>query len=326
MNGNKIKKLLLDAKVPSEAIATNVDMSKYSSFKVGGNAECLINIETMQILQSVCHIIRENALPFFILGSGTNIIFKDEGYKGIVIKLCGEFNACGICSDTNAKNPQLNAYSKDNTFTNPNFTIYSSASTSLRNICNLALENSLSGLEFAVGIPGSCGGAVYMNAGAYGGEMKDIITSVNALNMDTLMIETFRNDELDFSYRNSTFVENKKYIILSAIFSLQKGELDQIKSKMDSLMAMRNAKQPVKYPSVGSFFKRPPGNYAAKLIEESGLKGKIIGGVQVSELHSGFLINIGGATYTDVIEMREHVIKVVNDKFGVQLETEVEFI
>ncbi len=325
MNEHELKKLLLDSRIPSDSIQFNVDMSNYSSFKVGGNAKCLIEIDSIQSLFSVCKIIKSNSLPFFILGSGSNIIFNGSGYEGVVIKLCSEFNECYICSENSIGRLKAKGYIKNDTIIDSANTMYASAATPLKNICNLALEQGLTGLEFAVGIPGSCGGAVYMNAGAYGGEMKDVIIEVNALNINTLEIETFNNNELSFSYRKSIF-EAKNHIILNALFALQKGDPEKIGNKMESLMTMRNSKQPVNYPSVGSFFKRPPGHYAAKLIEEAGLKGKIIGGVQVSELHSGFLINIGDASFEDVIAMKEYICKVVKEKFDVTLEAEAEFI
>ena len=280
-----------------------VSMKNYTSFKVGGPAELFLSPEDAGQTAKLVRFCEKEDIPVFVLGKGSNVLVSDKGIKGAVI-FTGK--QCGI------------------TLTDEN-TVRAQSGASLAQLCSFALENSLSGLEFAYGIPGTVGGAVFMNAGAYGGEMKDIVASVHAVSPDGREERDFTNEEMDFGYRHSALQENG-WIVTDVTFNLAAGNKAEIAAVMKDLNARRNAKQPVNYPSAGSTFKRPEGYFAGKLIEDAGLKGLTVGGTQVSTLHSGFVINKGGATATDILQLIALVQNTVYDKFGVMLEPEVRII
>lgn len=283
-------------------ILVDEPLSKHTTFKVGGKCDLMVYPDSVESLSKLYCGCKESDLYTYILGNGSNILFTDDGFRGVVIVLSSDF------SDISVDGERLNVLS----------------GTMLSKLCKTALEHSLTGLEFAYGIPGSVGGAVYMNAGAYGGEMKDVIESVTALSPDGKLL-TFTNQDLDFSYRHSIF-SRSDMVIISAVYKLEKGNAEDIKSKMDDLMSRRVSKQPLEFPSAGSTFKRPEGTYAGLVIEQSGLKGYTVGGAQVSEKHANFVINKGGATASDIINLISDVKKTVKEKTGYTLECEVEVI
>ncbi len=277
-------------------------LKKHTSFKIGGNAELFVTVENTLQLKAVIKACNENDIPLFILGRGSNLLISDNGMKGVVLTLEGEFKDISI---------------KENTIT-------CGAGVNLTKLCTFALSHSLSGLEFAYGIPGSVGGAVYMNAGAYGGEMNDVVTSVTHITKDGDIV-TLDKAQLDFSYRHSVY-KTTDDIILSATFELKPDDSALIKERMDDFMNRRKTKQPLEYPSAGSVFKRPQGNFAGTLIEQCGLKGKTIGGAQVSTKHAGFIINVGDATCDDVLNLVKFVQDTVMEKTGYFLEREIIYI
>ena len=279
-------------------------MSKYTSFRAGGNATALVEVENKEQLKAVLRFADEENIPHLLIGNGSNTLFKDSGYQGLVIKLGDYFNYLAEESDTRLR---------------------IGASMLLSTAAKMALEESLTGMEFASGIPGSIGGAIFMNAGAYGGEMKDIVASVHAVSPDGRDEKNFTNEEMQFGYRSSILQQNG-WIATDVTFNLTTGNKEEIAAQMKDLNARRNAKQPVNYPSAGSTFKRPEGYFAGKLIEDAGLKGLTVGGAQVSTLHSGFVINKGGASATDILQLIALVQNTVYDKFGVMLEPEVRII
>ena len=279
-----------------------VPLSNHTSFKVGGRCDMLIYPNSLESLAKLHAKCKEVSLNSIILGNGTNVLFTDRGFRGVVFVLSNETGVVTVEGDT----------------------IVAQAGASLKKLCITALDNGLTGLEFAYGIPGTVGGAVYMNAGAYGGEVKDVIVSVTAADASGNVI-TFTRDELDMGYRKSIFTDSD-YVILSATFKLNDGDRTEIKDKMDDLMSRRKDKQPLEYPSAGSTFKRPEGTYAGLVIEQSGLKGYTVGGAQVSEKHANFVINKGGATATDIINLIDDVKKIVKEKTGYDLECEVKLI
>lgn len=279
-------------------------MKEYTSFKAGGNAAALVTVESVVQLQQVLADVAEAGVACLLLGNGSNTLFRDSGYDGVVIKLGDAFAAC-----EHLGGGRVNA----------------GASVLMSTLAKYLLRQSLSGFEFASGIPGSLGGAVFMNAGAYGGEIRDILVSARAVSRDGSQVREFTAEELELSYRHSA-LEESGYIVVSAQLQLVPGVQEEIQGKMRELMEKRNSKQPVQYPSAGSTFKRPEGYFAGKLIEDAGLKGVAVGGAQVSTLHSGFVINTGGATATDILDLIRLVQNTVYDKFGVKLEPEVRII
>ena len=286
------------------SVIENADMSKYTSFRAGGKAAALVEVENKEQLKAVLRFADEENIPHLLIGNGSNTLFKDSGYQGLVIKLGDYFNYLAEESDTRLR---------------------IGASMLLSTAAKMALEESLTGMEFASGIPGSIGGAIFMNAGAYGGEMKDIVASVHAVSPDGRDEKDFTNEEMQFGYRSSILQQNG-WIATDVTFNLTTGNREEIAAQMKDLNARRNAKQPVNYPSAGSTFKRPEGYFAGKLIEDAGLKGLTVGGAQVSTLHSGFVINKGGASATDILQLIALVQNTVYDKFGVMLEPEVRII
>ncbi len=284
-------------------IIHDVDMKNYTSFKAGGRANKMVICETEGEIVQTLKDIKENDEKYIMLGNGSNTLIKDSGFSGVVIKLGENFS----------------------TVRREGNNLICGANTLMSVVARFALREELSGFEFASGIPGSIGGALFMNAGAYGGEMKDIAKSARVVSSDTPEIKEIDVSDMDLSYRYSKFQENRD-IILSVTVKLSEGDGAEIERSMKDLAYKRNSKQPVQFPSAGSFFKRPEGYFAGKLIEDSGLKGVSVGGAQVSELHSGFIINKENATATDIIKLMELVQRNVYEKFGVKLEPEVRII
>ncbi len=277
----------------------NEPLANYTTMKIGGECDILICPNTEEHIAALVKLCRSESIPFFVLGKGSNVLVSDKGYRGCIIYTCG--NAAHISVNGN--------------------TITASSGASLTSICKAALEHGLTGAEFAYGIPGSLGGALYMNAGAYGGEMKDIVTSCRYIDENGELC-TMPINEMELSYRHSIFAE-RGCVITSVTIELKEGNKEDIKAKMQELMQRRRDKQPLEYPSCGSTFKRPEGYFAAALIEECGLKGYTVGGAQVSKKHSGFVINHNEASFADVIGVVDEVKRVVLDKKGVELECEM---
>ena len=277
------------------------NMKNHTSFKIGGAADYFVNVKCLEDLEKVIKKAKELNLPFFILGKGSNLLVSDKGIEGVVICLT-QFNDVTVCGDV----------------------IKAFAGASLAQVCVKAYENSLTGLEFAYGIPGTVGGGLYMNAGAYGGEMSQVVISAEYIDLDGTMGE-FSIDEMNLGYRTSVFKQNGK-IITSVKIKLKKGEKAEIKAQMDDFMSRRKSKQPLEYPSAGSTFKRPEGYYAGALIEENNLKGFSVGGAMVSEKHAGFFINYNNATSDDVKKLMAEIQKRVYEKNCVKLEPEVIFV
>lgn len=275
-------------------------MSKHTTFKIGGPADLFIEVNNLKELKEILSITKENKIPVLTIGKGSNLLVSDKGIRGVVLKLSGDFSRIEVLDDNKIK---------------------CGSAVPLARLCKEALENSLTGLEFAFGIPGCVGGAVFMNAGAYGGEMKDVIVSATHIT-ECLDEETITNDQMQLSYRSSIYSKSNN-IITSVVLRLNKGDKDKIRSSMDDFMGRRKSKQPLEYPSAGSVFKRPQGYYAGTLIEECGLKGRSVGGAMVSRKHAGFIVNTGGATCSDVLELIEIIRDEVKQKAGVLLECEV---
>ena len=280
-------------------VMLNEPMKNHTSFRTGGEADIFVSPDSIKSLKDVIKLFRENDIPFYIFGNGSNMLVSDRGIEGAVIHIGNGFSSIEV---------------KENKIT-------SGAGAILSAVSNAALENSLTGFEFASGIPGSFGGAVFMNAGAYGSEIKNVIKSVLVLN-ENLELEELSKDRLELGYRSSIFQKNN-YIILGGTIELETGNKDNILSEMNELNAKRREKQPLNFASAGSTFKRPAGYFAGKLIEDSGLKGKTIGGAQVSEKHAGFIVNTGTATTDDIINLMDFCKKTVYEKFGVMIEPEV---
>ena len=289
----------LTTTIEESKIKTNEDMSKHTSFKAGGKAKFYIKAKTVEDVINTVRISKENNIPLIILGNGSNVLFKDEEFNGIVLKI--ELDDIKIekniiTAEAGAKNAILG---------------------------RKALDNNLQGFEFAAGIPGTIGGAIRMNAGAYGGEIKDIVQDVTYLDYEDLKVKKIINEKCHFEYRHSVFCENKN-IILNATFKLKTGIKEEIANKMNEFAKSRKEKQPLEYPSAGSTFKRGTDFITAKLIDECGLKGYQIGGAQVSEKHAGFIINKDNATAKDIIDLVRYVKKTVKEKTGKCIELEVE--
>lgn len=279
-----------------------VSMKNYTSFKVGGPAELFLSPEDAGQTAKLVRFCEKEEIPVFVLGKGSNLLVSDRGIKGAVIYTGKQ---CGISLvDEN--------------------TVRAQSGASLAHLCTFALENSLSGLEFAYGIPGTVGGAVFMNAGAYGGEMKDVLLNSEYVSTDGTSGE-LDNEAMELSYRHSAY-ENSNLVITAASVRLAPADRNEIKSTMNDILARRKEKQPLEYPSAGSTFKRPEGNFAGALIEQCGLKGVSVGGAQVSEKHAGFIINRGGATAADILSLIKHVQARVKAQTGVSLETEIRLI
>ena len=274
-------------------------LAPHTTMKIGGSCDILVRANSEEVLSGILKLCRESAIPTFILGKGSNILVSDMGWRGCVILLTDELARISV----------------------DGCTVTAFAGASLVSVCKAALENSLTGLEFAYGIPGTVGGALYMNAGAYGGEMSDVVVSARYID-ETGEIREITRDEMELSYRHS-FFSQKNNVILSVTMQLENGDHSAIKARMEELMQKRRDKQPLEYPACGSTFKRPAGYFAAALIEECGLKGLRIGGAMVSEKHSGFVINYQNATFDDVMAVVNEVKRVVKEQKGVELECEM---
>ncbi|MFI3168828.1 MAG: UDP-N-acetylmuramate dehydrogenase [Faecalibacterium sp.] len=281
-------------------------LSAHSTFQIGGAAALYLRPTTVQAVARAIALCKEAGVRYYLLGNGSNILFSDAGFTGAVLDLCG-LNEITLSEDA----------AQDGVIT-------AAAGASLARICKLAQGAALSGLEFAYGIPGTLGGAVYMNAGAYGGEMKDVVQSVTALCADGTVRE-IPLAQLGFAYRKSVFEKNGA-CILSATLRLAQGNGAQIKEKMDGFMAARREKQPVELPSAGSTFKRPEGAFAAALIDQCGLRGMQVGGAAISQKHCGFVVNLGGASCADVLALCEQVAAIVKEKTGYTLEREIRVV
>jgi UDP-N-acetylmuramate dehydrogenase len=277
----------------------NEPMAAHTTFRIGGAADLLITVYDIAQLRLVIGACRDAGVPIMILGKGSNLLVSDSGIAGAVIALDGDFREISVDGDM----------------------ITVGAAASLTRLCTVALEHSLTGLEFAYGIPGSVGGAVYMNAGAYGGETKDVIAAVTYLTPEGEE-GVYTPDQLGFGYRTSIFKQNSN-IILFAKYKLSQGDPAAIRARMDDVMNRRRSKQPLEFPSAGSVFKRPVGAFAGTLIEQCGLKGTSVGGAQVSEKHAGFIINAGGATCDDVMRLVALVQDTVRRETGYDLECEI---
>jgi len=288
-------------KLPNIEFKTNEPLSKYTFTKTGGNADTLAFPKTREELVEIVNTARENDIAITIIGNASNLIIKDGGIRGIVIIL------------PNFKNIEVNGDK-----------VTAEAGATIIDTTIAAQKSSLTGLEFAAGIPGSVGGAVFMNAGAYGGEIKDAFESAEVLLPDGKIV-TLTHDDMNFSYRHSLVQENGG-IVISATFALKQGDGDKIQAEMDRLNELRRSKQPLEYPSCGSVFKRPTGHFTGPLIIKAGLQGRIIGGAQVSMKHAGFIVNLGGATATDYMNLIHLIQRAIKYQFDIDLHTEVRII
>ena len=299
MNYEAIAALLREIPEEQLRISENEAMSRHTSFRIGGPARLYLEVMNEKGLMEVLRILQSQSVKFLVLGFGSNVLFSDQNYDGAVLKLSGDFKS--IRREGNC--------------------LIAGAGASLRSLCETARDEGLTGLEFAFGIPGSVGGAVYMNAGAYGGEIRDV--AVSARHMDYSGISgSFLGEDLSFGYRKSAY-SGKKLIVTEAKFLLEKGDHGEISRRMEDILERRRSKQPLEFPSAGSVFKRPTGYYAGALIEAAGLKGASVGAAQVSEKHAGFIINRGGASCADVCALIEKIQKAVFEKDGVFLEPEI---
>ena len=283
-------------------VETGTPMKELTTMRVGGAADCVVYAKNIEDIKKVVRGCAENGVPLTVVGRGSNLIVRDGGLRGVVLQLGKDFGEIAV---------------EENRIT-------AQAGATLGALSRAALENGLEGLEFAEGIPGSVGGGVYMNAGAYGGEMAQVLTKVCVLQKDGTVAEMSK-EELDMRYRHTKLME-LGCVVLEAEFELKQGDKEEIAARMADFAQRRREKQPIQYPSSGSFFKRPEGYFAGKLIQDAGLKGATIGGAQISELHAGFMINVGGATASDILDLMEKVQNEVMAQFGVQLEPEVRII
>lgn len=306
MEKEKIKNLYLQLieKINSNYIFINEPMKKHTSFKIGGNADIFIKVQNANDLKEVLSIIKTQKIPFFVIGNGSNILVKDGGIRGIVIKI--DFN-------------KIEINKKDEIYE-----IKVGAGVKLMTLAQRLLKQEISGFEFASGIPGTIGGAIRMNAGAYGGEMKDIVMSTTYMDEDGNIFK-INNNEHEFEYRNSIF-SKKRWIILETNFKLYKGIQKQIKEKMEEYANKRRENQPLNFPSAGSIFKRGEGYITAKLIDECGLKGYNLGDAEVSTMHAGFIINKGCATAKEVLQLIDYIKEKVYEKFKIEIQLEIQII
>lgn len=299
---DKVYTRMLDA-FRKDQVILRPDMKEFTSFKAGGSARVMIQPASAEEVIKAISICRQEDVPYLVIGNGTNLLVRDEGYEGVVIRMGKEF------ADVMAE---------------PENRIRAQAGALLSVVSRIAMENSLSGLAFAGGIPGSVGGGTLMNAGAYGGELKDVIQEVTYLTRDG-KLRCIQGKDAAFSYRHSIF-EKEQGIVLQTLFQLTPGDKEEIAKAMREFSERRNAKQPVHLPSAGSTFKRPEGHFAGQLIEEAGLKGTTVGGASVSQMHAGFIVNEDGASAQDIIDLIKLVQYTVFDKFDVMLEPEVRII
>lgn len=292
---------MLQSKFPLMPLKEKESLAKYSYTKTGGQADLFAMPRDMEEAKALIALIDQHDVPLTVIGNGSNLVIRDGGIRGIVVHF-----------------DLLSSIKREGT------KVIAGSGAKIIAVSEFACNESLSGLEFACGIPGSVGGALYMNAGAYGGEISQVLVEATVLDQSGNLLHLEKED-LTASYRNST-IANKNYIVLEAVFQLELAEMAVIRAQMDELTALREAKQPLEYPSCGSVFKRPPGYFAGKLIQDAGLQGLQIGGAQVSEKHAGFIVNVDHATATDYMDVIHHVQKVIKEKFDVILETEVKII
>lgn len=292
---------MLQSKFPLMPLKEKESLAKYSYTKTGGQADLFAMPRDMEEAKALIAFIDQHDVPLTVIGNGSNLVIRDGGIRGIVVHF-----------------DLLSSIKREGT------KVIAGSGAKIIAVSEFACNESLSGLEFACGIPGSVGGALYMNAGAYGGEISQVLVEATVLDQSGNLLHLEKED-LTASYRNST-IANKNYIVLEAVFQLELAEMAVIRAQMDELTALREAKQPLEYPSCGSVFKRPPGYFAGKLIQDAGLQGLQIGGAQVSEKHAGFIVNVDHATATDYMDVIHHVQKVIKEKFDVILETEVKII
>ena len=282
-----------------ENVMKDEPMKKHTTFRIGGPADYFVTPESKEEIQAIVELCKKEEIPYSVIGNGSNLLVGDKGYRGVILQIFKKMNQIRVEENK----------------------IYAGAGALLSKIAATALSESLTGFEFAAGIPGTLGGAVRMNAGAYGGEMKDVLKSVTVLT-DKGEVKTLAKEELELGYRTSV-IAKKGYIVLEAVLELQKGEKEKIQAVMDDLKERRVTKQPLEYPSAGSTFKRPEGYFAGKLIQDAGLRGFQVGGAQVSEKHCGFVINKDQATASDVMNLMNQVSDKVYEEFGVRLQPEV---
>ena len=288
--------------VGADSVKENENMAEHTTFKCGGNASLYVAPNSTDELVKVLEVLRAEDYPYYVIGNGSNLLVKDEGYDGAIVEVDKKISEIDVCGEE----------------------IIVEAGAKLSKVATIAMESDLAGFEFAHGIPGNMGGAVVMNAGAYGGEMKDVLKWVKVVDQNG-EIKTLENDELELGYRTSR-VMKEKMIVLEACIKLELGVMGDIGEFMALLMSKRKASQPLEYPSAGSTFKRPEGYYAGKLVQDAGMKGYRVGDAMVSEKHSGFVINCGNATATEVIQVIKDVQTRVKEEFGVDLEPEVRII
>ena len=288
---------------PPSAWKMNEPLSSHCTFKIGGKADYFVRPEDEESFTALIIALRERGVPYCVIGGGSNILFSDKGFRGVVITTQG------------LKNIEV---------TGERMSVGSGAMLPL--VSARAQKESLDGMRFMCGIPGTVGGGVFMNAGAYGGEISDILVSSRYFDTEKSEICELSASEHCFSYRHSSYMEHPERIILSAEFALTQGNADEIKAECDCLLKRRAEKQPLEFPSAGSTFKRYPGFFTAQLIDECNLKGYTVGGAQVSEKHAGFVINRGDATASDVLSLIEHIKSVIKEKHGIDIECEIRFI
>ncbi|MCF7754584.1 UDP-N-acetylmuramate dehydrogenase [Paenibacillus sp. FSL R5-0623] len=292
---------IFEHQIPLEKVKFNEPLKNHTFIKIGGNADILIHPTTIDEITKIVEIANLHQLPLTVIGKGSNVIIKDGGIRGVTISL-SHFDQIKVSEDS----------------------MIAQSGVDIIDVSRLALEHSLTGLEFACGIPGSTGGALYMNAGAYGGQIADVVERATVITKDGAVLEIPR-EEMKFGYRNSLF-KMDHYIILEAEFGLKKGNKEDIASKMKELTFLRESKQPLEFPSCGSVFKRPEGHFAGKLIQDCNLQGTRIGGAEISMKHAGFIVNVDHATAQDYMDLIQFIQKKVYDTFQVELETEVIFL
>lgn len=288
--------------IPRERILFHEPMSKYTTFRVGGEAECMLVIQKEEELVRLLSYLNQIEQDYFILGNGSNLLVGDKGYQGMILKFGEEMSQIRVEGTR----------------------VIVKAGALLPKVAATARQHSLTGLEFAAGIPGSIGGGIVMNAGAYGGEMKQIVESVRVIDRDGQIL-TLDNDTMEFGYRTS-IIKDRPFVVVEAVLQLAEGDEKEIEAKIEELALLRKSKQPLEYASAGSTFKRPDGYFAGKLIMDAGMRGYRIGGAQVSDKHCGFIVNTGKATAADIKEVIEEVQERVKERFHVTLEPEIIFL
>ena len=288
--------------IPEENINLHEPMAGHTTFRIGGPADCLLQLENEEQLKNILRYLNAVEEPRFVLGNGSNLLVSDHGYRGVILQIGQKMSHIQVEGNR----------------------IIAQAGALLSQVAKTALEHGLTGLEFASGIPGTVGGGVVMNAGAYDGELSQVVTQVNVVSNQGESLE-FDNSTMEFGYRTSVLRKNS-FIVTSVIFELKQGEREQIQAKMEELAAKRRAKQPLEFPSAGSVFKRPEGYYAGKLVMDAGMRGYQTGGARVSDKHCGFIVNVGKATAQDVLDVICEVKERVKERFGVDLEMEVIYL